>query len=166
MADNDNLDPDPIDPDPIDGPVANTDNSDNKTDDPPTPRVLDHNKRALLADLYKERSARKSLSSQVKELTQRLEELDPLQTELDQIKSRYARLEEFILNSDSSLARALDSRKVTSRLYETDDSIDDILSDWNKSNPTHTSRVLTGSSSQQSSSKPDISELLRIASGL
>ena len=131
----------------------------------PEPTPVDHNKKALLADLYKERTARKELQSQLSDVTKQLEELTGASEELEALTKKYQRLEQFILGSNTDIGKALDSRTLTQRLFESDDEIDSILQDWHKDNPTTTSRALTGSN-DSSPSAPSVGDLLRVAAGM
>lgn len=137
-----------------------TDNQDsnedtNKSDD------VDHNKQALLADLHKERSKRQSLKAEVEKLTADVADYKEVKTELESYKSRYDRLEQFLLAAGGNVSKALDSRSFTKDLFESDKDIAELVESWNKSNPSAISGALSGSG--QDENQPTLNDLLRAA---
>ena len=137
-----------------------TDNQDsnedtNKSDD------VDHNKQALLADLHKERSKRQSLKAEVEKLSADVADYKEVKTELESYKSRYDRLEQFLLAAGGNVSKALDSRSFTKDLFESDKDIAELVESWNKSNPSAISGALSGSG--QDENQPTLNDLLRAA---
>ena len=108
-----------------------------------------------LRTLRQEGQKVKELEAQVAELTTRAETAD-------QIKAKYNRLEEFITKAGGPLGRALDSMSFTKALFESDTSVEDIVRDWHKDNPSATS-VALGGTVAPSGVKPDMNALLRTA---
>ena len=139
-----------------DKPVQKNDTQDKSNQDKP-----DFNKESLLADLHKERSARKSLKSEVEKLTERVADYDKVVSDRDALQSKYDRLEEFLLQAGGNLAKVLDSRSFTKDLFESDTDIQELVEKWHKNNPSAVGSALSGSS--QESSQPTLNDLLRAA---
>lgn len=101
--------------------------------------------------------------SQSAKATQLQEELDkrPTTEALTTLQTRYDRLEAF--TQAIGLGKALDSRTFTRDLFETDKPVADLVKEWNKANPTATSRALGSGAGDEGSSKPSINDLLRAA---
>lgn len=123
----------------------------------------DDGKKAVLADLHRERESRKALQAQVDKLKADLSTATQSTEQLQAVQRKYDRLEEFLAKSGSPLGKALDSRSFTSRLFETDDSISDLVKSWNASNPSPTNVALGSSTAPQRGGKPDMNTLLRQA---
>lgn len=88
----------------------------------------------------------------------------PTTEALATLQTRYDRLEEFA--QAVGIGKALDSRTFTRDLFETDKPVADLVKDWNKANPTATSRALGASGGGEGGKgKHDPNELLRIAAG-
>lgn len=137
-----------------------TDNQDSNEDTNKSGEV-DHNKQALLADLHKERSKRQSLKAEVEKLTADVADYKEVKTELESYKSRYDRLEQFLLAAGGNISKALDSRSFTKDLFESDKDIAELVESWNKSNPSAISGALSGSG--QDENQPTLNDLLRAA---
>lgn len=120
------------------------------------------NKEGLLADLHKERSMRKQLRDKCAALETKLSSLTEVETTLQTTQYRYDRLEQFLLQCGGDVSKILDSRSFTQKLFESDTSVEDIVSEWKKHNPTKTSSALGGSGSAEA--KPTFNEILRAAS--
>lgn len=135
-------------------------NSNDKQDNPNQDKP-DFNKESLLADLHKERSARKSLKSEVEKLTERVADYDKVVSDRDALQSKYDRLEEFLLQAGGNLAKVLDSRSFTKELFESDADIQELVDKWHKNNPSAVGSALSGSS--QDNSQPTLNDLLRAA---
>jgi hypothetical protein len=89
----------------------------------------------------------------------------PTQEALDTLQNRYDRLEAFLQAAGGDISKALDSRTFTQRLFESEDKMEDIVKDWNKTHPSATSTALASAAAQGGSGKVDPNELLRIAAG-
>lgn len=135
-------------------------NSNDKQDKPNQDKP-DFNKESLLADLHKERSARKSLKSEVEKLTERVADYDKVVSDRDALQSKYDRLEEFLLQAGGNLAKVLDSRSFTKDLFESDTDIQELVEKWHKNNPSAVGSALSGSS--QDNAQPTLNDLLRAA---
>lgn len=120
------------------------------------------NKEGLLADLYKERSLRRQLRDKCAALETELSSLTETKSTLEATQHRYDRLEQFLLQCGGDVSKILDSRTFTQKLFESDTSVEDLVSEWKKHNPTKTSSALGGSGSAEA--KPTFNEILRAAS--
>jgi len=120
------------------------------------------NKEGLLADLHKERSMRKQLRDKCADLETKLSSLTEVETALQTTQRRYDRLEQFLLQCGGDVSKILDSRSFTQKLFDSDTSVEDLVSEWKKHNPTKTSSALGGSGSAEA--KPTFNEILRAAS--
>lgn len=100
--------------------------------------------------------------SKTTELENKISGLQEKADAAEGIQNRLDRLEEFLTAVGGPMSRALDSRSFTQALFESDKDIKDIVSDWNKDNPSATSQAL-GSSGTASKSKTDFNDLLRAA---
>lgn len=127
-----------------------------------TPPKESFNKEGLLADLHKERSMRKQLRDKCADLETKLSSLTEVETALQTTQRRYDRLEQFLLQCGGDVSKILDSRSFTHKLFESDTSVEDLVSEWKKHNPTKTSSALGGSGSAEA--KPTFNEILRAAS--
>lgn len=136
------------------------DGSDNDQGQTPKP---DGAKQALLADLHKARTDSKAAKARVAELETQVTELGPVKETLDAVQHKYDRLEEFLSAAGGPLSQALDSRSFTKALFESDKPVGEIVSEWNKANPTDTARALGHSSHGGGTGKTDINDLLRAA---
>lgn len=120
--------------------------SDQAEDDAQSEKTDDANaaaaKRALLADLHKERREAKAAKARVAELEAQVAELAPAKETADAVQTRYDRLEAFLLAVGGPVSEALDSRSLTTKLFETDDDISSIVKDWQKANPSATTQAL------------------------
>ncbi|QKN87708.1 scaffolding protein [Microbacterium phage Ixel] len=121
-------------------------------------------KQALLADLAKERKSLKTANARVTELEAQVNDLTPKAETAEALQTRLERLEGFLSSLGGPLARALDSRSFSHKLFETDDDIDEIVKAWKRDNPTATSAAL-GASPAEPKSKIDPNALLRAAAG-
>lgn len=121
------------------------------------------NKEALLADLHKERDRRKTLQAQVEQLTAKASSLNAQSEELAAVQRKYDRLEQFLLGVGGPLSKALDSKTFSTKLFETDDPIEDIVTAWQAANPSTASKALSSSAAPADSKKSDIGDLLRQA---
>ena len=144
-----------------DKPVQKNDTQDKPNQDKSNQDKPDFNKESLLADLHKERSARKSLKSEVEKLTERVADYDKVVSDRDALQSKYDRLEEFLLQAGGNLAKVLDSRSFTKDLFESDTDIQELVEKWHKNNPSAVGSALSGSS--QDSAQPTLNDLLRAA---
>ena len=127
-----------------------------------TPPKESFNKEGLLADLHKERSMRKQLRDKCAALETKLSSLTEVETALQTTQRRYDRLEQFLLQCGGDVSKILDSRSFTQKLFDSDTSVEDLVSEWKKHNPTKTSSALGGSGSAEA--KPTFNEILRAAS--
>lgn len=121
------------------------------------------NKEALLADLHKERDRRKTLQAQVEQLTAKTSSLNAQSEELAAVQRKYDRLEQFLLGVGGPLSKALDSKTFSTKLFETDDPIEDIVTAWQAANPSTASKALSSSAAPADQKKSDIGDLLRQA---
>lgn len=126
-----------------------------------TPRD-DFNKRALLSDLHKVRSERKSLRSQVEELQAQVSDKEQITEMRDTLQARYDRLESFLLAFGGDISAALDSRSFTKDLFESDKDVAELVDQWHKAHPSHTSSAL-GANSSGGNDLPSLNDLLRAA---
>lgn len=120
-------------------------------------------KAALLADLHKERKDRQTAQARVAELEGKESELTSTKETLEAVQAKYDRLEGFLQAAGGPLGRALDSRSFTRDLFETDKDIADIVTEWNKNNPSATSAALGSTAAAPDGKKPSMNELLRTA---
>jgi len=120
-------------------------------------------KASLLADLQKERGSRKALQAQVDQLAAKAATDSQTGEQLTAVQRKYDRLEEFLSKAGGTLGKALDSKSFTTSLFETDDEISTIVTDWNKANPTATSSALGSGPAAPDGKKPSINDLLRSA---
>lgn len=117
-------------------------------------------KKALLADLHKERSVKKSLQEQVESLNAKLSKQSQATEQLEEMTKKYNRLEEFLLKSGNPIAKILDSRSFSEMLFSSDDDVTEIIKKWNSANPSATQTALKSNST---ASKVDLNSLLRAA---
>lgn len=115
------------------------------------------------ADLRAANKELKATRSRVTELEAQVKELAPKAEETDAIQTRYDRLEAFLLALDNPVSKILDSRTFSSRLFETDDKIEDIIKDWYKANPSATSQALGSKGAGEPAKNTDMNNLLRAA---
>ncbi|QBZ73199.1 scaffolding protein [Microbacterium phage Theresita] len=123
----------------------------------------DPQKASILADLHKERKDRQTYQAKATELETKVAELTTKAETVDAIQGKFERLEAFLQSIPGPLGKALDSRSFTEALFESDKSIDDILADWNKSNPTATSAALGAGAASPAPKGPTMNDLLRSA---
>lgn len=90
------------------------------------------NTTSVLADLVKERKRRQELQQQVDKLSTDLAEALKDKDKLDSLSKRHTRLEALLAAEGSQFAELMDSKKFTSKLYETEDDVNTILQDWLK----------------------------------
>lgn len=129
---------------------------------PPEPPTF--NKEALLRDLNGERTRRKALQAEVEQLKANAASLADAQKASEATQRKYDRLEKLLLASDSSLSQILDSRTLTTRLFETDDDVAEILKAWTKAHPSKTSTALgSGGGKAPADDTPSVSDILRAA---
>lgn len=132
-------------------------------DDHPVVKQLQADK-AKLAKANSELQELRAKSAQVTKLEEDLGKR-PTTEAMETLQTRYDRLEEFITSLPGPVGKALDSRSFTRDLFESDKSIADILSDWNKANPTATSAALGKQSAEPGKKGPSMNEILRAAAG-
>lgn len=118
---------------------------------------------ALLADLRTERDKRQAAVAEVETLRTQLAEATTAKDAAVQAQARYDRLEEFLSKAGGPLARALDSRSLTTALFESDQDVQEIVTDWQKANPTATSQALGSGSVDPGGKKPGMNDLFRSA---
>lgn len=123
----------------------------------------DPGKQALLADLHKERKERQANQAKVEELTNRLGELQTKAETVDAVQTRYDRLEAFLQAAGGPLSRMLDSRSFTTALFESGTPVEEIVAEWNRTNPSATATALGSSGAAPANKGPDMNELLRAA---
>lgn len=123
----------------------------------------DLSKQSLLRDLYSERNKRKELKAKLDELTQKSEEMSTLSAEHESLKAKHARLEAVLLVSGSTMARLLDSRSFSERVFNSDENVEDIIADWYKANPSNTSNALKSAGDVPREQKTSMNDLLRAA---
>ncbi len=115
-------------------------------------------------DLAAAKTALAEANAKAAKATQLEEELGkrPTTEALETLQTRYDRLEAFLSKAGGPLAKALDSRTFTQKLFETEDDIDGIVKDWHAANPSETSVAL---SSQGGTGKQKVSfnEIVRAA---
>lgn len=109
---------------------------------------------------------------EIKQLRADRKRVDELETQLAEattdkdaftsLQSKYDRLEEFLVKAGGPIGKALDSKSFTKDLFESEKSIEDLVTEWHRSNPSATSTAL-GSSGSSGSGKVDINALLRAA---
>lgn len=105
---------------------------------------------------------RKQLRDKCADLETKLSSLTEVETALQTTQRRYDRLEQFLLQCGGDVSKILDSRSFTQKLFDSDTSVEDLVSEWKKHNPTKTSSALGGSGSAEA--KPTFNEILRAAS--
>lgn len=130
-------------------------------DDHPVVKQLKDDK-AKLASVRQELAEARTQAASAAKLQEELDKR-PTPEALETLQTRYDRLEEFVLAV--GLGKALDSRTFTKSLFESDTDVAQLVKDWHKSNPTATSSALRGTAGEETSSKHDPNELLRIAAG-
>lgn len=121
-------------------------------------------KQTLLADLHKVRDQKRELTKQLEEANQKLTEAQEASAKLDSLQARYDRLEQFVLQAGGDIAKALDSRSFSSKLFDSEEPIEELASQWRTEHPSVTSTAL-GSSASPTGGKLDMNQLLRLASG-
>lgn len=116
-------------------------------------------------DLANAKQALAEANANSSKATQLEEELKsrPTKEALDTLQTRYDRLEAFLEASNSPLARALDSRTFTKRLFESQDKVEDIFADWSRLNPSATSEALGGGKAGDTTKKVNPNDLIRAA---
>ena len=119
-------------------------------------------KESLLADLRKERDRRQALQAEVDQLKADTTAATQVKDELTAVQAKYDRLESFLSAVGGPISKALDSRSFTEKLFGTDTEIDQLVSDWHKSNPSAVSSALAGSANPATGA-PSINDLLRAA---
>lgn len=112
-----------------------TDAADTNTNTTPETGSGNTNNASVLADLVKERKRRQELQQQVDKLSTDLAEALKDKDKLDTLSKRHTRLEALLTAEGSQFAELLDSKKFSTKLYETDDDVATILKDWLKTKP-------------------------------
>lgn len=121
---------------------------------------------SVLADLVKERKRRQELQQQVDKLSTDLAEALKDKDKLDTLSKRHTRLEALLAAEGSQFAELLDSKKFTSKLYETDDDVAEILKDWLKTKPKTAIDTALQANSTSPSTGAKLGDILRaIANG-
>lgn len=115
-----------------------------------------------LAAQKDELKALRASGQRVKDLETQLEAAVTEKDANAALQSKYDRLEEFLTKAGGPLGKALDSKSFTKDLFESDKAIEDLVTEWHRSNPTATSTAL-GSKGSESGGKVDINALLRAA---
>lgn len=132
-------------------------------DDHPLVKTLAANK-TKLSTQASELAELRSKSAKVTQLEADLN-ARPSQEALDTLQVRYDRLEGFLQAIGGPVAQALDSRSFTTALFESDKDIADIVKDWQRANPSATSKALGSAPAEPGKGKVDPNVLLRIAAG-
>lgn len=78
------------------------------------------------------------------------------------VQARYTRLEEFLTAVGGPISKALDSRSFTTALFESDESVTDLVAKWHKDNPSATSAALN-SGAGSGKTNAGMNDLLRRA---
>lgn len=102
-------------------------------------------------------------ADQVPELKQKLTAAESNAAKLEPLQKQYSRLEAFLTALGGPVAQILDSRTFSSRLFESEDKIEDIIKDFNRANPSATSAALSSTSTPQGKAKINPNDLLRAA---
>lgn len=89
----------------------------------------------------------------------------PTTEAMETLQARYDRLEEFLTQAGGPLSAALDSRTFTKRLFESKDQVKDIVADWQRANPSATSKALGNQSPGDVAGKHNPNDLIRAAFG-
>lgn len=123
------------------------------TNTTPTPGTGQENSNtnSVLADLVKERKKRQELQQQVDKLSSDLAEALKDKDKLDTLSKRHTRLEALLSVEGSQFANLMDSKKFTSKLYDTEDDVATILKDWLKTQPS----TAIGAALQANSANPE-----------
>lgn len=142
---------------------ASTDEPIRLPDDHPLVKTLTANKQTIASQKTELAEAR----SKAAKATQLEDELKarPTTEALETLQTRYDRLEGFLMAAGGPLSKALDSRTFSTRLFESQDKIDDIVKDWQRANPTDTSKALSSAASEPGKGKVNPNDLLRAAIG-
>lgn len=111
------------------------------------------------------RSSSQAHQAKVTELETKIAELTTKAESTDTVQGKFDRLEAFLLALPGPLGKALDSRSFTDALFNSDKSIEDILKDWQRANPTATSQALGAGAGDPGKKAPTMNELLRAAAG-
>ena len=128
----------------------------------------------LVKTLATQKAAIASHKSEIAELRAKSKKVTELETELtarpsqeavDTLQSRYDRLESFLQAVGGPLSKALDSRSFTTKLFESDENVQDLVKQWHRDNPSATSTALGSSAAEPGKGKIDPNVLLRAAAG-
>lgn len=119
------------------------------------------NNASVLADLVKERKRRQELQHQVGKLSTDLAEALKDKDKLNSLSKRHTRLEALLTAEGSQFAELLDSKKFTSKLYETEDDVNVILQDWLKTQSKTAIDTALQASSAGSSTGAKLGDILR-----
>lgn len=87
----------------------------------------------------------------------------PTEEALTTLQTRYDRLEAFLGQVGGPLSKALDSRTFTRDLFETDKDIKELVTEYQRANPTATSTALGSKGVAPADGKVDPNALLRAA---
>lgn len=117
-------------------------------------------KHSLLADLHKERSTRKSLQEKVAELEKENSKNSEVAEKYKLLQTRYARLEEFVLQSGTVLENILDSRSFSEKLFDSDIDVKELVKEWNSKHPSKMTEALR-SNSRKGQEKSSLNTLFR-----
>ena len=90
-------------------------------------------------------------------------ELTTTKETLDGVQKRYDRLEEFLSKVGGPLGKALDSKSFTTKLFETNDDIGELVKLWLQDNPSKTTVALSSDSTYSGDKKPSMNDLFRSA---
>jgi hypothetical protein len=102
-------------------------------------------------------------ADQVPELKQKLTAAEANAAKVEPLQKQYSRLEAFLTALGGPVSQILDSRTFSTRLFESEDKIEDIIKDFHKANPSATSAALSSTSTPGGTGKVDPNVLLRAA---
>lgn len=127
------------------------------------PLIVNHQK--IKTDLAKATRDLSEARAQAAKSTKLEEDLAKRPTEeaLTTLQTRYDRLESFLGQVGGPLSKALDSRTFTRDLFETDKDIKELVTEYQRANPTATSTALGSKGAAPADGKVDPNALLRAA---
>lgn len=120
--------------------------------------------KATLASQKSEITELRAKSAKVTQLEDELK-ARPSQEAVETLQTRYDRLESFLQAVGGPLGKALDSRSFTTKLFESDEDVKDLVKQWHQDNPSATSTALGSSAAAPGKAKVDPNVLLRAAAG-
>lgn len=122
----------------------------------------DHPLVKTLAAQKEELAKLRPSGAKVTDLEKQISELTPKAEATEQVQLKYDRLEAFLTKVGGPLSKALDSRSFTKALFESDEDIDAIVTQWHKDNPSATSSALQSGPGTTKASN-SMNDLLRSA---